>query len=433
MEWWVVGTLMFLGLFVLLATGMPVAFGLFTVAFVSSLFLWGPSGWLTLAANCYSCLANYLLLSAPLFIFMGVCIEISGLGSDIFSVAEDWLGGIRGGLAICTVAAATIFGAATGFSGTGSSAFGPVALPQMASRKYDPGLALGAMGGGSALAVLIPPSVPLIMYGFLSGTSVSRLFYAGVIPGILGSVLFMGYIAIRARLNPSLAPLGIATGWSKRIKNTWRVLPLFVLVALVLGSLWGGVATPTEAAALGSLAALILVIAYRRLTWHSFKEIIIKTAEITIMVFAIVIGAFAFTQTLSYSGFVTNFSSLVATIPLSPWLIISLMMAVNIFLGCFLDTMGVMFLTMPIYLPVVSALGFDLVWFGILVVINTEIGCLTPPVGLNLYILKAVSPPEWSMAKAIVGVAPYWFLYLLLLILVMAAPPLALWLPSLGN
>lgn len=433
MAWWVIGTLMFVGLFILLAVGMPVAFGLFTVALVSSLFLWGPDGLLTLAANSYSSLANYLLLSAPLFIFMGVCIEISGLGSDIFEVAEDWLGSIRGGLAICTVAAATVFGAATGFSGTASSAFGPVALSQMARRKYDPGLALGAMGGGSAIAVLIPPSVPLLMYGFLSGTSVSRLFYAGLIPGILASLLFMVYISVRAHLNPALAPVGIRTSWSKRVRNTWRIFPLVVLVALVLGSLWGGIATPTEAAALGSLAALVLVIAYRRLSWHSFKEIIVKTAEITIMVFAIIIGAFAFTQILSVSGFVTNFSALVANLPVSPWLIIVLMMLVNIFLGCFLDTMGVMFLTLPIYLPVVSALGFDLIWFGVLVVINTEIGSLTPPVGLNLYILKAVSPPQWSMKDAIMGVAPYWFLYLLLLVLVMLIPSLALWLPSLGG
>jgi len=433
MEWWHIGTLMFIGLFLLLILGIPVAFGLVSVSLVTSLFMWGPSGLITLAANSFSCLANYLLLAAPLFIFMGVCIEVSGLGTDAFKAIENWLGGIRGGLALCTVAAATIFGAATGFSGTGSSAFGPVALPQMAKRKYDPGLALGAMGGGSALGVLIPPSVPFIMYGFLSGASIAQLFYGGVTPGIIGSILFMTYISIRVRINPSLAPRGLVASWREKFGNTWRILPLFILIFLVLGSLWGGMATPTEAAALGSFGAFLMVVFYRRFSLLSFKHIMIRTVEITTMVGAIIIGAFAFTQMLSYSGFVTNFSSLVATLPVSPWIILALMMAINIFLGCFLDTMGVLFLTLPIYLPVVEALGVDLVWFGVLIVINTEIGCLTPPVGMNLYILKGVAPPEWSFSTAVMGVAPYWFLYLFLLIIIMIVPQIALWLPSLAK
>jgi len=300
----------------------------------------------------------------------------------------------------------------------------------MANRKYDPGLAMGAMGGGSALAVLIPPSVPLIMYGFLSGASIARLFFGGVIPGIVGSLLFITYILVRVRINPSLAPRGLAVSWRERLGNTWRILPLFILILLVLGSLWGGMATPTEAAALGSFGAFVMVMFYRRLSWPNFKQIMIRTVEINAMVCAIVIGAFAFTQILSYSGFVTNFSSLIASLPVSPWIILSLMMLTNIFLGCFLDTMGVLFLTLPIYLPVVTELGFDLIWFGVLIVINTEIGCLTPPVGINLYILKGVAPPEWNMTMAILGVAPYWFLYLILLILVALVPQLALWLPS---
>jgi len=364
---------------------------------------------------------------------MGICVEVSGLGTDAFRAIENWLGGLRGGLAISTVAAATVFGAATGFSGTGTSAFGPVALPEMARRKYDPGLALGAMGGGSALAVLIPPSVPLIMYGFLSGASIAKLFYAGVVPGIIGSLIFMVYISIRVRVNPSLAPLGQVATWRERLGNTWRILPLFIIILSVLGSLWGGIATPTEAAAIGSSAAFLMVICYGRLSWPMLKHVLLRTVEINTMVFAIIIGAFAFTQILSYSGFVTNFSSLMCSLPVSPWVFLFLMMLANIFLGCFLDTMGVLFLTLPIYLPIIAVLGFDPIWFGVLIVINTEIGCLTPPVGINLYILKGVSPREWSFTTAVLGVAPYWFLYLLLLILIALVPQIALWLPHLAG
>ena len=303
----------------------------------------------------------------------------------------------------------------------------------MARRKYDPGLALGAMGGGSALGVLIPPSVPLLMYGFLSGASVAKLFYAGVLPGLVGSLLFMTYVSVRVRFKPSLAPLGQAATWYEKFRNTWRILPLFIVILLVLGSLWGGVATPTEAAALGSLGAFLMVILYRRFSRSVLKRIMLFTIEITAMVFAIIIGAFAFTQVLSYSGFVTNFSNWVSSLPVSPGIVLALMMIANIFLGCFLDTLGVLFLTLPIYLPIVTHLGFDLVWFGVLIVINTEIGCLTPPVGINLYILKGVAPREWSFATAIRGVAPYWFLYLLLLIIVAMIPQLALWLPSVAR
>ena len=430
MEWWHIGILMFSSLFLLLILGIPVAFGLVTVSFMVILFSWGPGGLLTLAANTFSSLTNYLLLAAPLFIFMGISIEVSGLAEDAFKAIENWLGRVRGSLAICTVTAATIFGAATGFSGTGSAAFGPVVLPEMARRKYDPGLALGAMGGGSALGVLIPPSVPLLMFGFLSGESISKLFLAGVIPGIVGSLIFMTYISIRTRFNPSLAPLGQVATWREALLNTWRILPLFMLILLVLGSLWGGMATPTEAAAFGAFGAFLMVIFYGRFSWHTLKHIMIRTVEINAMVFAIIIGAFAFTQMLSYTGFVTKFSALVANLPVSPWLIIALMMAVNIFLGCFLDTMAIFFLTLPIYLPVVNTLGYDLIWFAILMTINSEIGALTPPVGIGLYILKGVAPKEWSFSMAIRGITPYVFLYLLLMILVGVIPQIALWLPK---
>ncbi len=433
MEWWLAGIIMFSGVLLLLILGTPVAFGLAIVPTVFMLFIWGPSGLLTMAANAFSSQTNYLLLAGPLFIFMGECIVASGLGSDAFRAVEVWLGRLPGGLAITTIGTATVFGAATGFSGTATVAFGPVALPEMAKRKYDQGIAMGALAGGSALAVLIPPSVPLIMYGFLSGASIAKLFYAGLIPGILGSLLFMLYVFTRVTVNPSLAPERYATTWHDKFSNTWRILPLFVLILMVLGSIWGGIATPTEAAALGALGSFILMIGYRRSSWSTLKDLLFRTVEITSMIYAIIIGAFTFTQALSYCGFVTNFSAWIVGLPVSPWFVLALMMLTNIFLGCFLDTMGILFLTLPIYLPIITHLGFDIIWFGILITINSEIGCLTPPVGINLYMLKGIAPPEVTFTDAVRGVAVYWFLYLALLILVILVPQLALWLPSIAG
>lgn len=431
MEWWHVGLIMFVGLFVFLTLGIPIAFGLLTMAFFVMTFLWGPSGWVVLAANSFSSVDNYLLLSAPLFIFMGISIEASGLGKDAFMALENWFGRIRGGLAICTVGTATIFGAATGFSGTGTAAFGPVALPEMARRGYQPSFCLGAMGAGSALGVLIPPSVPLLMYGFLAEESVSKLFLAGTMPGILGSLIFMVYIVIVAHVNPGVAPAGVVTNWRTAVANTWRILPLFILIILVLGSLTVGATTPTEAAALGAFGGFVILVCYGRLNRDTFKHIMLRTIEINTMVFAVIIGAFAFTQILGYSGFVSKFSTLITQLPLPGWSIIILMMIVNLFLGCFLDTTAIFFLTLPIYLPVVRSLGFDLIWFGVLMTINSEIGALTPPVGIGLFILKGVAPKEWDISLAIRGVAPFWFLYLLLLALVALVPQIALWLPGL--
>ncbi|MBI4286715.1 MAG: TRAP transporter large permease [Chloroflexi bacterium] len=430
MEWWLVGTIMFLGLLVLLAFGTPIGFGLFGISLIVAFVLWGTKGWITLVAGSFSSLTNYLLMAAPLFIFMGMCVEISGLGNDAFTALEKWLGNLRGGLAIATVAAATVFGAATGFSSTGSAALGPVALPEMDRRKYDPGLALGAMGGGSALGSLIPPSVPLLMYGFLANTSVSKLFMAGVVPGILASFVFMVYIYTRVSLNPALAPAGYRATWASRLSSSWRLLPLFILILLVLGSLWVGVATPTEAAALGSFGAFVMMIGYRRLNWQSFKHVLANTIQITAMVFTIIIGALAFGEILSYTGFVTEFSAYIAALAVPPWAVILLTMAANLLLGCFLDTTAILFLTLPIYVPIVSALGFDMIWYGILIVINAEIGSLTPPVAVNLFVLKAVAPKHWSMEQATMGTLPYWFLYLLVLVAVALVPQITLWLPS---
>lgn len=431
MEWWLIGLVMFIGLFVIIMFGTPIGFGLFAISLITAFVLWGTKGWITLIAGSFSALTNYLLMAAPLFIFMGICVEISGLGNDAFTALEKWLGNLRGGLAIATVATATVFGAATGFSSTGSAALGPVALPEMDRRKYDPGLALGAMGGGSALGSLIPPSVPLLMYGFLANTSVSKLFMAGVMPGILASILFMVYIYIRVTLNPALAPGGFRATWSDRLMSSWRLMPLLILILLVLGSLWVGIATPTEAAALGALGAFIMTIGYGRLKWRTFKRILSDTIQITTMVFTIIIGALAFGEILSYTGFVTSFSEVIANLPVAPWTIILLTMVATIFLGCFLDTTAILFLTLPIYVPIVAALGFDMVWYGILIVINCEIGSLTPPVAVNLFVLKAVAPKHWTMGQAIMGTMPYWFLYTAVLVAVAFVPQIALWLPSL--
>ena len=432
MEWWHVGALLFLGLFALIAIGVPVGFALALMSITYGITAWGFPGLITFVANSFTTVENFLLLSAPLFIMMGELVAMGGLAGQAFTVLDHWLAFLPGRLAISTVVTSTALGAASGFSSTGIVALGPMVLPEAFQRKYDRKLVIGALGGGAALAVLIPPSVPFIVYGFLAEKSIATLFFAGLVPGLIASGMFIIYIIARCIRNPSLAPSGTKVSWSERLGNTWRITPLFILILAVLGSIWFGIATPTEAAAVGgTMSVLLTFIVIKRIDLSMLKVALTRSLLSTAMVYVIVIGAFGFTQALSASGFVDNFTQLMVSFPVPPWGLVILMMLTNIFLGCFLDSLGVLALSLPVYVPIVSALGIDPIWFGVLVVINTEIGALTPPVGVALYFLKGVAPKGVTLGDCVKGVAPYWFLYLVLMALVGLFPKICLWLPAL--
>lgn len=431
MEWWLLGLLLFAGLVIFLASGLPVAFSLGFISMIALFLSYGSDGLIIVATTAFSTNFNFLLIAIPLFIFMGECIALSGMGKDAFRMIDAWLGFLPGGIAVTSVGTCTVFGAVTGFAPASIAAIGPVAIPEMLKRGYDKGFAVGAIATAGGIAIIIPPSILMVIYGFLAEVSVGKLFYGGVIPGLILSVVIIGSIIIRASLNPKLAPYRKKSSWGERIKLSVYISPFVCLIALVLGTIWGGVATPTEAAALGATGGMVLLLLYGRFTWPTFKRILIATVRVNCMVMFIFIGATLFTQILGYVGFTAKLADLVASLEISKWLILTLMMLTLFFLGCLMDAGSILFITIPVFLPIVKELGFDPLWFGIVVLLNLEIATITPPVGLNLYVLKAICPPEVTLNDIIKGAAPYWLIDTISLIIVVLFPSLVTWLPNL--
>ena len=432
MEWWLLGIICFVFLLILLTIGMPVAFALSFVSIVMMYVFWGFEGLITIATTAYTTNANFLMIAIPLFIFMGECITISGIGKDAFKMIDTWFGWLPGGVAITAVGSSTIFGAVTGFAPATCSALGPAIIPEIVKRKYDIGLGLGALAGGAGLAIIIPPSILMIVYGFLAEISVGRLFYAGIIPGIIISAIFIAYIIIRAILNPNLAPRPdiVALSFRKKIQLSIYVLPFMGLIFLVLGSIWVGAASPSEAAALGAFGSILLIIYYKKFSWEILKKIFYATVGVNCMVMFILIGGTLFTQIIVNIGFASELAKWVTSLPLSRWVIFAIMQLLIIFAGCLLDPASILFIFTPIFLPIVKSLGFDLYWFGIIVMINCGIATITPPVGIVLYVLKGVSPREVSLQDIIKGSVPYWVLYCLGMLPVIFFPGLISWLPN---
>jgi tripartite ATP-independent transporter DctM subunit len=431
MEWWLFGSLMFLVFIACLVIGIPVAFSLGMVATVAVFFLFGTGGFQIIASTAYGVCTSFVMIAVPLFIFMGEIILASGISAQAFRAVDVWFGKVRGGSAVSSVVATTVFGAVTGFSPASCAAIGSISIPEMLKRNYDKGLSIGAVGGGACLAILIPPSLLMIIYGQLAGVSVAGLFYGGVVPGLIGSCFFIAYIVIRSTLNPSLVPWHTQVSWGERLKLSLHLLPLVLLILLVLGTIWSGMATPTEAAGLGAFGATCLLVARRRFDWATVSRLLNNTVKLTGMLFMILIAANIFTQILAYVGFTLNFGKLVGNLEVSRWVIMAGMQITIILLGCFIDPGSILFILTPIYVPIIVSLGFDPLWFGIVLMINLELATITPPVGLNLYVLKIIVGEKASFADIVKGVAPYWLLHLLLMMLVMLFPLLATWLPSL--
>lgn len=429
--WWLVGILLLVGLLVLLAIGVPVAFSLGFVSLIVMYALWGFDGLITVANTAYTTNTSFMLIAIPLFIFMGECIAVSGIGSDAFRMIDTWLGFLPGGIAVTSVGTCTMFGAVTGFSPATCAAIGPVTIPEMLRRGYEKGFAVGAIASAAGIAIIIPPSILMVVYGFLAEVSVGKLFYGGIIPGLILSGVIMLSIIIRASLNPRLAPYRNKSTWGERFRQSVFILPFLILMFLVLGTIWGGVATPTEAASLGATGGIVLLLFYKRLNWVTLKRTLLTTVSVTCMVMFILIGATLFTQVLAYLGFTAKFATWVTELGISRWLVLALMMIAIFFLGCLMDAASLLFITMPIFLPIANKLGFDPLWFGIVVLLNLEIATITPPVGLNLYVLKGIVPPEVSLHDIIRGAAPYWLIDLVALLVIVVFPSLVTWLPNL--
>jgi tripartite ATP-independent transporter DctM subunit len=424
--------LFFFALFAFLALGLPLSFVLGGVSIVFIYFTWGPEAFYMVAAQTWGAMNKFTLVAIPLFIFMAMILERSGVANDLYDMMYLWFGPVNGGLAIGTVVICAIFAAMCGISGAAVVSMGTIALPSMLKRKYNKLLAVGCINSGGGWGILIPPSVIMILYALISGESVGKLFAGGVFPGLLLLILVSSYIAIRCYFEPHLGPAlppEERGDWKRKLAALKAVLLPMIIVLLVLGSIIGGITTPTEAAAMGVLGALISGLVYRQLTWKLVMQACIRTLRLTGMIMWILFGAYCFSAAYHGMGAPHLIEDLMQYIPGGPWGAIIFIQVVIFVLAMVLDPAGIMMITVPIFLPFVMDHGFDPVWFGILFTINMEIGYMTPPFGFNLFYLKGIVPPEITMGDIYRSVIPFTIVESTGLAIVMVFPKIATWLP----
>jgi tripartite ATP-independent transporter DctM subunit len=424
--------LFFASLMVFLALGLPLSFVLGGVSMVFIYATWGPQAFYMVAAQTWGAMNKFTLVAIPLFIFMAMILERAGIANDLYDMMYLWFGPVRGGLAIGTVVICAIFAAMCGISGAAVVSMGTIALPSMLKRNYDKLMALGCINSGGGWGILIPPSVIMILYALISGESVGKLFAGGVFPGLMLLVMVSSYIGIRCYFQPHMGPAlppEERGDWGRKLKAFKAVLLPMIIVLMVLGSIIGGVTTPTEAAAMGVLGALISGLVYKRLTWSLTKEACLRTIRLTGMIMWILFGAYCFSSAYHGMGAPKLISHLMQFIPGGPWGTIVFIQIVIFILAMVLDPAGIMMITVPIFLPFVKAHGFDPLWFGILFTINMEIGYMTPPFGFNLFYLKGIVPPSITMGDIYRSVIPFTIVESTGLALVMIFPQIAIWLP----
>lgn len=427
-------TLLFFGsLLFFLMLGTPLAFVLGGVSVVFLYFEMGPIGFYLLASKMWETMQSPTLMAIPLFVFMAILLEKSGVANDLYDMMHQWWGGLRGGLAIGTVLICVIFAAMSGISGAAVVTMGTIALPKMLERGYDKKLALGAINAGGGWGILIPPSILMVLYALLTEVSVGRLFAAGVGPGLTLFVLVSIYIGGRCWLQPELGPalpLEERANWSQKLRSLKAVILPIMIVTIVLGAIFGGFATPTEAAAIGVFGALLATGINGQLSKNVIHRASIETLKLTALVMWILFAAHAFSTAYTALGAQSLISNIMAMIPGGRWGALFFMLIVLFFLGMVLDPVGIMLITLPVFLPVVRDAGFDPIWFGILFIIMMEVGYMTPPFGFNLFYLKGVAPPDVTMGDIYASVFPYVVVTLIGVLLIILFPAIALFLPQ---
>lgn len=425
--------LLFGTLFICVMAGLPICFAIGGSAMIWAFMLWGSQGIYVIASSASGIMMNLVLIAIPLFVFMANILERSGIADGLYKMMHLWMGPLRGGLAIGTVLICTVFAAMSGISATATVTMGLIALPAMLKRGYDKRMTIGGIMAGGALGQLIPPSLLLIIYSMLAEQSVGMLFFGGVFPGLCLSAMFSVYILtrclIKKELGPPLLPEERA-GWRVKVDSLRAViLPLFIIVS-VLGGIYLGICTPTEAAALGALGAIISAAVYRKINWTMFKEASYRTLSVTVMVMWIIFASACFSTVYSALGGPQLMESILEGLPGGRWAPIILMQLILFILGCFLDPTGILMVCVPIFLPVVKLLGFSPIWFGVLFVMNMEMAFLTPPVGANLFYMKGVAPKGTSIIDIYLGALPFVGLQAIGLALVIIWPQMVLWLPD---
>lgn len=419
---------------VLMILGMPVAFCFTVVNLVGVFILWGgTTGLEELIHSIMASVTTFSLMPVPLFILMGELIFQAGVAAILIDTIDNWLGRLPGRLGLLSVAAGVLFSTLTAVSMASVAMLGDTLTPEMEKRGYKKAMSLGPILASGGLAHMIPPSDLGVILGALGRISIGKILMGIIFPGLLLATLYAAYIIIRCWLQPTLAPVYEAPQVSIKdnLKATLRyVLPTGVIIFLVIGLIFLGVVTPSEAAATGALGSIALVAWYRKLNWQVLKKSIAGTLNITVMVFMILVGAKAFTQILAYSGATTGLAAAALSIPLPPIFIIVSMQVIILFLGCFMEVVSIFMITLPIFIPVVTALGFDPVWFAALFLVNTEMALVTPPFGMSLFVMKGVAPPDTTMGDIYRAALPFLGLMAVAMALIIAFPKIALWLPG---
>ncbi|MFH1123544.1 MAG: TRAP transporter large permease subunit [Pseudomonadota bacterium] len=418
-------------LVLLLLTRMPVGFVMATVGFLGASYIRGAIPALGQMGRLpYVTPANYDWTAISLFVLMGFLALHSGMGSDLYRVVYTWMGRLPGGLATATIGGCAGFAAISGDSLSTAVTMGTVALPEMKAYKYSPSLAAGCVAAGGTLGVLIPPSIVFIIYGMLTEQSIGRLFIAGILPGILVTCLFIAYITIRCRLDPTLGPRGPRTTMVEKLvslRATWRVIVLF---GLVIGGIYFGVFTPTEAGAIGAFGALLAGLTQGKLTWKNFATSVVEAGKVIAMTFIILIGAFIFNLFLSLSKLPMEFANFIVGLNAPGLVVLILIYIVYIILGCLISGLALITLTVPIFYPMILALGYDPIWFGVMIVLTNEMAVITPPVGINVYGIAGVAK-DIPMETIFRGILPFFLVLLLALAILTVFPQIATFLPSL--
>ncbi len=377
----------------------------------------------------YRTVSNYDWSPLILFMFMGFICYRTGLGDDLFYTAWKWMGHLRGGLGMSAVAACTAFGAISGGSLPGSVTMTAVALPEMKKYGYDESLAIGAITCAGTIGDLIPPSIGFIIYAVLSEQSIGKLFIAGILPGLLVAVLFMFLIYGLCRLNPTLGPTAKKSRWKERVVSLKSSLPVALLFLLVIGGTYGGVFTATEGGGIGAFGALVIALAMRRLTWSRLKEATIESSQFNAMSFTLLGGAMMFGYFIGASRVANIMAQGILMVSVSPIIVMAAIVVVLFVLGCFLPAIPMMLITVPIFLPIAKTMGWDLIWFGVIMVMLMDLACITPPYAINVFVIKGmVNKPIGFMYRAVM---PFVAIFAVATIIIIAFPVLSTWLPYL--
>jgi len=437
LEWQLFLLLFFGSLLILMATGMPVAFGFLTVNVIFMFISWGgAAGLQQLIESLFVSVSSFTLLPIPLFVLMGEVMFRSGIAPKMMDVLDKWLGRLPGRLGLLAVGGGTIFATLSGASMASVAMLGGTLVPDMEKRGYKKAMTLGPILGSGGLAIMIPPSNLAVLLGAIGEISVAGILIAIIFPGLLMATLYAGYIILRSWLQPSIAPsYEVApTPWSDKLVSMVKyVLPLGFIVFMVIGIIFVGVATPSEAAATGAMATIILAAVYGKLNWNLIKTSLTSTFQVTVMIFMIIAGALAFSQIVAYSGASRGLVDFATNLPIPPLAIVGSMLLVSLFLGMFVNLVAIMMLTLPLFVPIVIALGFNPVWFAVLYLLTLEMGATSPPFGLALFVMRGVAPAGTTMGDCYKAALPFLGCDLIALLLILFIPMIAQWLPNLMN